>query len=301
MDIESLRVFVEVAQRGSFAAVARDREAEPSSISRVIATLEKELGFRLFQRSTRRMTLTEAGSLYLESLQIALRDLDRARDLAATAHSGPTGTLRLTASVAFGAVCVAPHLPRFRAAYPGVEIELLLSDANLDLVADRIDLAIRLAPSVQADVIVTKLIDTRYRVCASPEYLLSHGQPERPADLSERDCVLFALPAYRTRWLLRDAGGAVEEVKVRGGVAISSALALRSAALAGLGPALLPDWLVAQDLERSALVDLFPGYRATATDFSTAAWMLYPSRNYLPAKVRVMIDFLKLRLNASSG
>ena len=293
MDLELLRVFVETARRGSFAGVARDRDAEPSSVSRIIAALERELGLRLFQRSTRRMSLTEAGSIYFEHVEAALREFDRARDLAATAQSGPSGTLRLTASVAFGTTVLAPLLPAFRAAYPAVEIGLMLSDANLDLVADRIDLAIRLAPSVHADVIATKLMDTRYHVCATPAYLATRGQPERPTDLEAHSCLLFALPGYRSRWLFRDTGGAIEDVKVNGAIAVSSALALHAVTRQSLGPALLPDWLIASDLAAGALIDLFPAYRVSATDFNTAAWMLYPSRDYLPAKVRVMIDFLR--------
>lgn len=242
------------------------------------------------------MSLTEAGAIYLAEVEAGLRALERARDLAASVASGPAGTLRLTASVAFGTTCVVPELPAFRAAFPNVEIELLLSDANLDLVAERIDLAIRLAPILQADVVTTKLVDTRYHVCAARAYISAQGGLDGPEALSTRDCLLFALPGYRSHWLFRNAEGAVTKVAVRGSLAMSNALALRAATLLGLGPALLPDWLIAGDLASGALLDLFPDQQAAATNFETAAWLLYPSRVYLPAKVRVMIDFLKGRL-----
>jgi DNA-binding transcriptional LysR family regulator len=296
VDIDSLRIFLEVARRGSFAAVARDHGAEPSSISRIIGGLEKELAFRLFQRSTRRTSLTESGAIYLQQVEAALNEFDRARDLAAAVQLGPAGTLRLTASIAFGTTCLVPLLPPFRATYPAVEIELLLSDTNLDLVADRIDLAIRLAPSVQADVIATKLMDTRYHVCATPGYLSAHGRPDSPDALGAHSCVLFTLPGYRTRWLFRDAASIVKEIPVHGTIAASNALAVRAATLEGLGPALLPDWLIAGDLANGTLIDLFPIHRVAATDFATAAWLLYPSRAFLPAKVRAMIDFLRERM-----
>ncbi len=293
MHLDTLKLFVEVARRGSFASVARDHNAEPSSVSRAIAVLEKDLGFRLFQRSTRHMSLTEAGTIYLERIDALLRDLDRARDLAATISLGPAGTLRITASVAFGTVCLVPLLPQFRKAYPAVEVELLLSDANLDLVAERIDIAIRLSSEIETDVVRVKLMDTRYHVCAAPSYINAHGKPKAPGEMQARGSILFNLPGYRDLWRFQHSAGAVEEVPVRGSLIISNALALHAATRLGLGPALLPDWLTAGDLASGVLVDLFPDFRVAATSFTTAAWLLYPSRAFLPTKARAMIDFLK--------
>lgn len=301
MELDALRLFVEVSRRGSFAAVARDRDTDPSTVSRAVAGLEDGLGLRLFQRSTRRMALTEAGHLYLARIEPLVEELDRARDEALTISSGPVGTLRLTASVAFGQTCLLPLLPGFRAAYPRLRLELLLTDANLDLVADRIDLAIRLGIRPEIDGIGAKLVDTRYRVCASPAYLERSAPLRRPEDLREHRCLLFALPAYRSRWLFRNGTGSVAAVPVAGDLVISNAVALRACALDGLGPALLPDWLVADDLARGGLVALFPDLDATATTFETAAWLLYPSRAYLPTKVRATIAFLKEQIRRSSG
>ena len=165
-------------------------------------------------------------------------------------------------------------LPEFQAAYPQVGLELVLTDENLDLVADRIDLAIRLAPSVHADVIAVKLMDTRYHVCATSGYLARSPETAEPAGLAAHRCLLFALPEYRSRWQFRDHLGAVEAVPVQGDVVVSNALALYSAARLGLGPTLLPDWLIGGDLASGALIDLFPSHRVTATDFATAAWLL---------------------------
>ncbi|SDR39467.1 transcriptional regulator, LysR family [Rhizobiales bacterium GAS191] len=295
MDTANLRFFVEVAQRGSFAAVARDHGLDPSSVSRAVAILEGELGVRLFQRTTRKMTLTEAGALYLARVRALVEDLDRARDEVRSSRSDPVGMLRLTASVAFGQTCIVPLLGALRAAFPRLELELHLTDRNLDLVADRIDLAIRLAPSLRPDVTGVKLFETRYRVCASPAHIAREGVPAAPADLARRDCLLFTLPEFRSRWLFR-RDGVVAEIPVRGSLVISTALALSSAARDGLGPALLADWLIGDDLERGDLVDLFPQHDVTATTFDTAAWLLYPSRQYLPRKVRAVIDFLRSHL-----
>jgi DNA-binding transcriptional LysR family regulator len=298
METSHLRVFVDVAQRRSFAAVARDSNVDPSSVSRIIAALESQLGVRLFQRTTRKLALTEAGESFLARVGPLVEELDHAQDEARSLRSEPSGTLRLTASVAFGQLCLVPILPAFRRALPRLRLELLLTDTNLDLIADRIDLAIRLAPSYRGDVIGSKLFATRYRVVASPDYLARHGAPKIPRALSAHSCLLFPLRDFRERWLFR-RGDETEEVPVRGSLLLSTALALRSAALDGLGPVLLANWHLDADLAAGRLIDLFPEYEVTATTFDTAAWLLYPSRSYLPHKVAATVEFLKTHLGAA--
>ena len=305
MDIESLRLFVQVARRGSFALVARDRGTDPSSVSRTIASLEDELRVRLLQRSTRRMTLTEAGAKYLARVEPLLEELDQARDQALAISASPIGTIRMTASVAFGQKCIAPLLPKLRSTYPALGVDLFLADANLDLVSEGIDLAVRLGPSLDSALIGVKLLDTRYRVCVSAAYLENCRQQEQrlktPADLAAHDCVLMNLPDYRSRWLFRDASGTISSIAVRGDVLISSPLVLLTCALDGMGPALLADWLAGEALATRKLIDPFPDYAVTATNFETAAWLLYPSRSYLPIKVRIVIDFLRKEFAASGN
>ncbi len=297
MDFENLRIFVEVVRRGSFAAVARDRNVDPSSVSRAVAALEEALGTRLFQRSTRRMGLTEAGNIYFGRVEALVDELDHARDEALAVSARPVGTLRLTASVAFGNQCLLPLLPNFRSLYPALKLELLLTDTNLDLVSERVDLAIRLGASLDSSLVGVKLCNTRYHVCVSPDYL-NQGKPLRvPDDLSAHQSLLFTLPEFRSRWLFRDHAGTVSTVSIDGEVVISNALALRACALSGMGPALLANWLIGEDIAQGRLIDPFPNYEVTATDFDTGAWLLYPSRTYLPNKVRVMIDFLKQKFN----
>jgi DNA-binding transcriptional LysR family regulator len=296
METETLRLFVAVARRGSFAAVARAEASDPSAVSRAVAALEAELGIRLFQRSTRRMALTEAGARYLERVGPLLDELARARDDASAVGREVSGTLRMTASITYGHVRLVPQLPALHAAFPRLQFELLMTDARVDLVAEGMDLAIRLGPAAHGDLIGVKLSDTRYVVGASPDWVARHGAPRLPEDLRGRPCVLFNLGEFRSRWRFRDAAGVLTEVPVDGPVVASSLLAVRDCTLAGMGPALLPDWLVAAETASGRLVDLFPGYAVTATDFATAAWLLYPSRAYLPGKVRAVIDFLRPRL-----
>jgi len=294
MDVEDLRVAIEVADRRSFAEVARDRACDPSAISRTIAALEAELGIRLFQRTTRTMALTEAGERYLAAIRPAVEALERAGDALASAQGEATGVLRLTTSVAFGETLLAPLLPVFQAAFPRVQLELIITDDNLDLVAERIDLAIRLGPSHRGDVIGVKLFPTCYRVVASPDNLVRDGAVTAPQDLGRRACLLFAAPALRSRWLLRKDGEALE-VAVGGPLVSANAVVLRDAALRGLGVALLPDWLIDGDIAQGRLVDVLPAYAATPSSFETAAWLLYPSRDFLPVRARLAIDFFRAR------
>jgi DNA-binding transcriptional LysR family regulator len=134
---------------------------------------------------------------------------------------------------------------------------------------------------------------TRYFVCASPQYLKQLGHPENPSDIETHNCLLFPLAGFRSKWRFRNAAQVESEVFVQGNTMISNAIALQQCAIAGMGLALLPNWLVGDDLQNGILVNVFPNYDVTATEFSTAAWLVYPSRTYVPLKVRVLIDFLK--------
>jgi DNA-binding transcriptional LysR family regulator len=298
MDTDALKMFLAVGQQGSFAAVARDLGVDPTSVSRSIALLEAELGIRLFQRSTRAMVLTEAGERYRSHIAPLIEELDRAKDDVSALESDPSGTVRLTASVAFGQVCLIPLLSTLRKEYPRLHFELLLTDTNLDLVTERIDIALRLGPGYGADLIGVRLFSTRYRVVASASYVRKVGPITEPSELAARDCLRQALRDYRSRWLFK-RNGTIEEVSVTGSFVISSPLSLRQAALDGLGPALLPNWLIDADLSAGRLIDLCPRFEAAATSFETGAWLLYPSRSYMPRKVRAVIDFLRENLRLS--
>lgn len=301
MDLEALRIVALVARHGSFASAARALNVDPSSISRSVANTEAALGLRLFQRTTRSLSVTEEGEIYLNRVVPLLEELESAQEAASRVRQSPAGTLRVTASVAFAHHCIVPFLAEFRARYPEMTVELLPSDANLDIAAEGIDLAIRLAAAPKGDLVSTRLIATRYLVCAAPDYLAREGVIAEPSELSKRDCLRFALPEYRTRWRFRPANGAPFEVPVSGSLVIANALSLRRAALAGLGPVLLADWLIGKDLQEGRLIELFPDHDCTATEFDTGAYALYPSRSYLPRRTRAMIDFLREKLAGHRG
>lgn len=293
MDVSVLQLFVDVVKQGSFAAVARDRNLDPSSVSRAIAGLEDELGIRLLQRTTRQLSPTESGKTYFERIEPLVEEIQQATDIATDVSGQPKGTLRVTASASFGLKCIVPYLPEFQRLYPELIVDLLLTDAVIDLFAERIDVAVRLGLLADSTLIAQQLMQTSYTVCGSPNYLRRSHSLKHPTDLARHNCLLFPLAGFRSRWIFKDRSGELSEIPVRGQTVISSAIALQQCAIAGMGLALLPNWLIDADLRAGTLVRVFPEYAVTATDFSTAAWLVYPSRAYIPLKVRIFIEFLK--------
>jgi DNA-binding transcriptional LysR family regulator len=298
MDTEHLKIFVEVVQQGSFASAARKFDIDPSAATRAVTSLEKDLGLRLLERTTRQLVLTEAGKVYHENACKILQELQQAADEARDLAGSPAGVVRVTTSVTYGHAVILKLLPALRVAYPALEIDLLLTDSIVDLLAERVDVAVRLRQDSDTSLIGTRLAKIRYHVCASPEYLQQHGRPHTPAELAERDCLRCSLRGYRTQWRFRDQAGAVEPVNVGGWLVVSNSLALHRAALDGLGPALLADWLVRDDLASGRLVDMFPNHEATPTDFDNSVWLLYTSRLYVPRRVRAFVEFIKQQIGA---
>ncbi len=291
-----MRLFLDVARSGSFAAAARERDLEPSSVSRAVARLEAALGVQLFQRTTRAMALTEAGAMFQARAADVIAQFDRLADDARSTAEAPSGLLRMTASVAFGQLQIIPRLAAFREMYPQLKLDLVLSDRNLDLIEERMDVAIRLGLSGRGDLQSERLFPTRYKVVASPDFCAAHGTFHVPEDLAVVSIVALDLPDYRSRWMFRNASGATQEIPLRSDLTISTALGVHAAALAGLGPALLADWMTASDIATGALVDLFPDWRVTATGFDTFAWAITPKTHLQPRKTTVMLKFLRSSL-----
>ena len=299
MDLAQLRLFEDVSRLGSFASAAQAAGVDPSAVSRAIAALEAALGVRLFERTTRRVTITEAGERFRARVAPLLQGFDEAVAEARDLVDYPRGQLRISASTAFGQVVVVPMLGAYSAANPEVDVDLLPDDRPVDLVSDRIDLAIRHQPDAAPDFVVSRLINTSYRVVASPDYLAGNPLPD-PESLGEHPCLRFPFPGFRDRWRFR-RDGVESTVAVGGRIVVAGALALHAAVLRGLGPALLADWLVGPALRSGDLIDVFPDHEVTATDFESGAWILYPSRSYLPLKTRRFIEALRRHAASSEA
>lgn len=299
MKLADLTLLRDVAEHLNFAAVARLHGSDPARISRDVARIESSLGLRLFHRSTRSMRVTDEGALYLGRVLPLIDVFAEAREAALGARSQPRGRLSLTTSVAFGQVCIVPHLPAFRAQYPHISLRLVLNDAHSDLVADGVDLAFRLGSGAPPGLTAEKMLTTRYLPVCSPDYAKARAAVGTPDALGTHDILAFDLPGFRNRWRFRDdATGAQTEVAFTPSLTATGALALLQMARDGLGVALLADWLVSQDMRAGRLTRLLPGYSTTATRFETGIWALYPSAGFLPRKTRVALEFFRKALHA---
>jgi DNA-binding transcriptional LysR family regulator len=301
MDVTVLKTFVEVMRRGSFAAVARDHDLDPSSVSRIIAGLEDELDLRLFHRSTRKLSPTEAALVYFDRVEPLISELEQARLKAIDMSAKPKGLLRMAAPVSFALLNIVPLLPEFANLYPDLSFDLILEDRSLDLFEERLDVAIRLSESVEKGLEAQPLARMVSRVCASPAYLKKHGSPQHPSELENHDCLLLQYPGFSSTWRFRDKKNEEVSVTVRGRLHTSNAVALKECALAGMGVILQARWIVGKELKESSLIDLFPDYEVTAATFETpSAWLVYSSRTYLPLKVKVFVDFLQKKFRNGS-
>lgn len=292
MDFAALELFIDVMHQGSFAAVARSRNIDPSSVSRAIAKLESDLEMRLFQRSTRKLQPTEAGQLYFDRVFPALAELTAARQQAMDVSQTPRGTLRVTAPSVFAEKQLVPLLPEFAKRYPELRVELRLVDAYLDLIAERIDVAIRVGALQDSSYRLQKLRPMEFFICAGPGYLQQQGTPKRPEEIVEHNCLLFPRRHHSLSWLFKDEADQTIDVPIQGQYLITNSAAIRKCALANMGLTLLPDWLVEKDITTGRLVRLFKHYTVTATDFNSAIWLLYPSQGFLPKKTQVWINYL---------
>ena len=294
METNDLSLFKLVVESGSFSAAARELDLETSTVSRRIAALEADLRCRLFDRSTRRMRLTQAGQTVLDRCAEPLSTLELLREDVRADRDCTDGLVRITASTTFGERWLVPKLSGFATEWPAIQFDLQLSDQRVDLSKARMDIALRMgAPDgVAADASTEKIMTTRYRVVASPDYLRANPVQE-PEELTQRSCICFALPGFRTSWRFRRSGYPDEDVPITSGVSVSGAGGVLAAALAGLGPALLADWTIADALQAGELVDLFPQYEVSAGNFESAIWMIVPGGRTAPRRVRLVAEHLR--------
>jgi DNA-binding transcriptional LysR family regulator len=294
MDLHALAIFVETVRKRSFTAVANDRDVDPTTISRTIAALEQELNLRLFHRTTRSVQPTEAGMIYFERVEPLVEELRKAQLAASDVQQQPRGVVRVACPVSFAELNITPLLAIFAQQYPEIRFELILTDTPVDLVTEQLDLAIRIGTLHDSTLVAHKLCPMVARVCATPTYLRTHGHPATPADLSQHRCLLLALPGFsRSTWKFIDAAGLTSEVVVNELLRTSNAIALKQWALADMGITLQARWIVGRELRTGQLVDVFPKHQVTAAFDDAAAWLLYPSRKYVPQKVQVLVAFLR--------
>lgn len=286
----SMRVFTRVAKSGSFSDAAEELGISRSMASKHIMSLETNLGVRLLNRSTRRLSITEAGSTYLEHCRQILEDIEDAEHAITQLHSEPRGTLRVQALPYFGTYHLAPAIAEYYKLHPSVRVELILTAGSVDLIEDRLDLAIQLGDLADSNVVARPLTVSHYVICGSPNYLEQHGIPQKPEDLSEHNCLCnWSLPPKRD-WPFK-IDGHISTIRVAGSMRANVAGALRLAATEGLGLVFLPTYMVGKDLQSGRLHAVLTEFEAA----SQAIHAVYPHRKHLSAKVRTFVDFLTER------
>jgi DNA-binding transcriptional LysR family regulator len=293
LDLNDIAMFVQVVRSGSFAEAARRLGLPPNTVSRRIQQLEAQLGTRLMQRSTRKLTLTSAGQAFYERCAGAVDGLAEAGQELATGSQEPSGLVRVAATADFFDFFPMEWVAEFLAAHPRVRLDFVLSDAKADLIAEQIDVAFRGGPLRDSGYVARQLIGERSDgMVASPAYLAARGVPATLQDLVTHDCVTPAHPGGRTTWRLRGPEGD-EEVQVAGRFSGNTAQSLRKATLAGLGIALLPPAMARLDVQAGLLVPVLPQYQRTGHGLS----VLYPSRRQLPLAVSAFIGLVIEKLS----
>ncbi|MCZ8312688.1 MAG: LysR family transcriptional regulator [Magnetospirillum sp.] len=285
--IEPLKSFVRVFETKSFSIPAREARTSQPTISRQIAALEARLGTRLFARSTRALTPTEAGVDFYAQARRVLETLAEAEASVAKSNAGVVGILRLACPVAFGRLHVVPRLGRFMRRHPALKLDLVLSDQFVDLVEEGVDLSIRVGEVKSPDLIAQRIGETRRVALASPDYLAQRGTPQTPRDLGEHDCIVYTRLATGARWHFGGPGGPWE-IEVDGRFRANNSEAVREAILAGLGIGVVPVWLLADEAERAQLQTVLAEYEPARLPINA----VYPSRRFVPHKVRAMVEFL---------
>jgi DNA-binding transcriptional LysR family regulator len=294
-EISDLRLFIRMVAAGSLSETARRTYSSLPAVSRRLAALEARLGVRLIKRGPRRFTLTEEGSLLYDRAVHILSELDEAEAEASAKSKTPRGRLRVGAPLEIGRQRIAPLVADFTKQYPTIQVELLLSDARLDVLGDELDVGLHVDLPSDGSVISRVLIASRRVVCAAPEYLSRHPAPSVPVELRDHDCILYVRGRYvMDRWIFMESGK-ITETHIRGTLTTNNAEVVHAWALAGRGVALKAHWDIEEDLRVGRLVELLAPYACDEIKLYAA----YPSRQYLPPRTRVFVDFMARNLGGS--
>jgi DNA-binding transcriptional LysR family regulator len=284
----AMEMFVRIVETGNFSAVARQLGTTQPTISKQLTALEQRLQTRLLNRSTRSISLTEAGAAFYERCRRILDEVREAEGALGKLQSALSGTLHVNASIGLGQIFLTPLLLKFQRQYPELAVELSLTDRYIDLVEEGADLAVRIGRLADSNLVARRLGSTRRIVVATPGYLAAHGTPKRPEDLAHHSCLLYAYLSTGNEWSFDGPDGEIR-VRVRGNFKANNGDAIRQALLASVGVAISPDWLIHDKLESGEVVALLPEFAPPPLDINA----VYPSGRHLSTKVRTFIEFLQ--------
>ena len=290
-NLTDVAVFVRVVERGSFTLAADDLDLSRAVVSKYLSRLEERLGARLLNRTTRRLSLTEAGAALFEASKGAIERIEEAEAAVARFQAEPRGRLRVSAPMSFGILHLGPAMADFARAHPKVTLDVKLDDRFVNLVEEGIDVAVRIGVLTDSSLVARKLAVTRAVACASPEYLARHGEPETPEDLASHNCLIYSYLATANVWRFTASDGREIPVAVTGTFRINNGIVLAEAALAGHGILMTPSFYVAPLLRAGKLKRILPAYRLK----ELGIYAVYPQREHVPPKVRAFADFLAQR------
>jgi DNA-binding transcriptional LysR family regulator len=294
-NLKRMAVFASVVEASSFTGAARALGLTRSAVSRQVAQLERGLGVRLLNRTTRRLRLTEAGEIYYESCARILAEARQAQQAVRQLHDRPMGTLRINAPVIGHRILVAA-LQEFMQLYPEIRVDLSLEDPYVDLLQEGIDVAVRIGHPTDSSLVARKLAPVRQVVCGSAGYFEERGVPANPRDLVGHEWVIYSLLATPDRFVFVK-GASRQTVRVSGRLRVNGGPAMRDALLAGLGLTLMPEFYVADDLRQGRLQAVLLDYEVKPSDI----YAVFPHREHLPGKVRLFVDFLVRRVPRLMG
>ena len=286
--LAEMRVFVRAIECGTFAGAASALKLTPSAVSKLVRRLEDRLGVRLINRTTRKLSLTAEGETYFHSGRRLVDAVDGLEQEVAASAGSPRGLVRISASVPFGLMQVAPALIEFRQRYPDVRVHVSLNDRNVDLLAEQIDVALRLGPLSDSNLMARKLTEIERVICASPAYIERFGIPETYDDLAQHHCVVFAIPG-RDRWPFRTSDGGLVQVQVSGIFTADNSLLALELVLRGAGIARVPDFIAAEAIHSGKLVPLLIEQHHPER---TPIFAVFPPGTQKIPKVRAFLDFL---------
>jgi len=285
--IVGMRTFAHVVTSGSFTAAAERLGMSTALVSKYVSRLEDRLGVRLLNRTTRSLTLTEMGRVYLDQCQRVLDDFDALEASVQEGHAAPRGTLTIAAPVTFGETYLTPAIADFLHQNPGMSVDLRLTDRFVGLVDDGIDLAIRISDLEDSTLIARRLASAGIVACAAPRYLRDHPKPFKPHDLLDHDCVIDSNFRNGAAWTFM-VDGALETIKVTGRFQVNNAAAVRRMVLTGAGIGLIPSHVVGEDLKKGRLVPVLEAFDG----YDLGIYAVYAHKNHLAAKVRAFVDFV---------
>lgn len=289
-DLERMAIFARVVEDKSFSAAARHLNLSKSLVSKQVTQLEKSVGARLLNRTTRALSLTEAGAAFYEHCARIVEELEEAKLAVGRLHSEPRGLLRISVPVAFGRLHIATVLPEFLAAYPDLKIDMVTTDRFVDLAEEGYDVVIRIADQLAPTLVARKLAPVHRKMVATPDYFSRHGVPKTPEDLERHNCLTYTYFNPQDPWRLRGPDGDIS-VRASGNLRVNDDDALAEAVLRGLGLALLPTFIIGKELQAGRLESVLSQY----IPLERHIYAVYLANRHVSAKVRAFIDYLLKR------